>query len=205
MLLVKLTLAAIFVAVLIFCTGCNNQPKHPNQINVFDGASYDSLTAAHAALASLRSSISTTHQQYIAPFNQAAESYSTAFAAYGVYRTIQADQTPLTLAIANLTVSIVSLENTFQNDMNASPAEVQRVRVQATQIRSRVRSQITVSDILTELEIAASIASTIPATQPYSGLAALVIKMTQQSLAALSASSGQAIDLSTIQPLPPIQ
>jgi ABC-type Fe3+-siderophore transport system permease subunit len=205
MLLLKLTLAAIFVAVLIFCTGCNNQPKHPNQINTFDGASYDSLTAAHAALASLRTSISTTHRGYIAPFNEAASAYSTAFTAYSVYRTNQAGDTPVTVAIANLTVSIVALENTFQSDMKASPAQVQQVRMQAAKVRARVRSQITVSDILTELEIAASIASTIPATQPYSGLAAIVIKMTQQSLAALGANSGQAIDLSTIQPLAPIQ
>ena len=205
MLFLKLTLAAIFVAVLIFCTGCNNQPKHPNQLNAFDGASYDSLTATHAALASLRSSISTTHRQYITPFNQAADSYSTAFAVYGVYRTTQSDQTPVTLAIANLTVSIVSLENTFQSDMKASPADVQHVRMQAARFRTRIRSRITVSDILTELEIAASVASTIPATQPYSGLATLVIKMTEQAVGALNANSGHAIDLSTIQPLPPIQ
>jgi len=169
-------------------------------------AHYDSYqTHPHAALASLRSSVYTTHRQYISLFNQAAESYSTAFYAYGAYRTAQNNQPALTLALANLTVSIVSLENTFQAEMKAPPAEVQRVRTRAAQIRSRVQSRITVSDILTELEIAASIASTIPATQPYSTLAAIVIKMTQDSLAAFTANSGQSIDLSTLQPIFPIQ
>ena len=202
---IKLILAAPVVAILTFGTGCNGPSKHPNQINTFDGASYDSLTAAHAALASLRPSVSTTGGQYVAPFNAAAQSYATAFAAYSVYRTSQNNQQSLTLAIASLTVSIVSLENTFQGGMKASPAEVQRVRTTAAQIRSKIQNRITVSDILTELEIAASVASTIPGTQPYSTLAVIVIKMTQDALAAISASSGQAIDLTTIQPLAPIQ
>ena len=37
------------VALTISTTGCNTQPNHPNQINAFDGASYDELTVAHAA------------------------------------------------------------------------------------------------------------------------------------------------------------
>jgi hypothetical protein len=202
---IKLLLAAPVVAILMYSTGCNGPSKHPNQINTFDGASYDSLTAAHAALASLRPSVSTIDRQYIVPFNEAAQSYATAFAAYSVFRTSQNDQQSLTLAIANLTVSIVSLESTFQGGMKASSAEVQRVRTTAAQVRSRMQNRITVSDVLTELEIAASIASTIPATQPYSTLAAIVIKMTQDALAAISTNSGQPIDLTTIQPITPIQ
>jgi hypothetical protein len=64
---------------------------------------------------------------------------------------------------------------------------------------------MTVSDILTELETAASIAATIPATQPYSGLAAIVIQAAQDALATFTANVGQPIDLTTIQPIAPIQ
>lgn len=201
MLKLKLILAALFVAILIFCTGCNNQPTHPNQINAFDGASYDSLTVAHAALTSLRVSVSTTQQQYTSPFNQAAETYATAYTAYVAYRTAQTNQPALALAIADLTTSMTALENVFQTDMKAAPADVARARTAAVQFRATFGTRITVSEILTELEIAASVAATIPATQPYSTLAEIVIKMAQDSLAAFGANSGQAIDLSTIQPI----
>jgi hypothetical protein len=201
----KFIFAATFVAVLTFCTGCNNQPTHPNQINAFDGASYDSLTVAHAALVSLRSSVSTTQQQYTVPFNEAAQTYTTAYNGYATYRTAQTNEAALVLALSNLTTSITSLESTFQTGMNAAPADIARARQSGLRFRATLGKRITVSDILTELEIAASVASTIPGTQPYSTLAAIVIKMAQDGLAAFSASSGQLIDLSTIQPVALIQ
>jgi hypothetical protein len=58
---------------------------------------------------------------------------------------------------------------------------------------------------LAELEIAAAIAQTVSGTQPYSGLAAIVIKATQQAFAGKSTASGQAIDLAAIQPFATIQ
>jgi hypothetical protein len=204
MLTIKLTLAAILAAILTFCTGCGSQSSHPNQINAFDGASYDSLTVAHAALVSLRTSVSTTEPQYTVPFNDAVQSYAAAYNAYVVYRTAQTNQAALALAIANLTTSITSLESTFQVQMKATPANVAQARMAATRFKSKYASRITVSEILTELEIAASVAATIPVTQPYSTLAEIVIKMAQDSLAAFSANSGQMIDLSKIPPIAPI-
>lgn len=201
MLPLKLSLAATFAAVLTFCTGCDSQPAHPNQINAFDGASYDSLTVAHAALVSLRTAVSTTEPQYVVPFNQAVESYATAYDAYVVYRTAQTNEAALTLAIANLTTSISGLESTFQSEMKVSPAAVAQARSDAAKFRARYGQRITVSEILTELEVAASVASTIPGTEPYSTLAQIVIQMAQDALSAFSASSGQPIDLSTIQPI----
>ena len=199
-------LSAVFpAAILLLFSGCGNQPKHPNQINAFDGTSFDSLTVAHAALASLRSPVATTRPQYIATFNQAAEAYQTAYSAYALYRASQSDQSALTLAISNLTVSVVSLENTLQQDMKPSAANVRRVQADAVRFRAQLGSRITISDILTELETAAAIASTIPATEPYSSMAAIVIKMAQDGLAAYTASSGKPIDLTTIQPISLIQ
>lgn len=204
MLPLKLTPAAIFAAILIFCTGCSNQPSHPNQINAFDGASYDSLTVAHAALVSLRASVSTTQPQYVVPFNEAVQTYATTYNAYVLYRAAQTNESALALAIADLTTCITSLESTFQIDMKAAPADVAEARMAAARFQTKFSNRITVSEILTELEIAASVASAIPVTEPYSSIAAIVIKMAQDSLAAFSANSGQPIDLSTIQPVAPI-
>jgi hypothetical protein len=51
----KLKLAVFLLPLLAFllASGCGSQPPHPNQLNAFDGATYDSLTVAHGALSSL--------------------------------------------------------------------------------------------------------------------------------------------------------
>jgi hypothetical protein len=63
---------------------------------------------------------------------------------------------------------------------------------------------ISVSDVLTELEVAATIAQTIPAASAYANLASMVVDATAQAVAAYNAASGQPIDLTTIQPVPAI-
>jgi hypothetical protein len=204
MLLLKIVLTALLVISVGLFTGCNPQPKHPNQINSFDGASYDTLTLAHAALTSLRPSVATTYPQYKTAFNEAAAAYSAAFEAYSVFRVIPADQGSAALAISNLTTSVVYLENTFQADMQVPPATVQQVRGKAARIRAKAQPQISISDILNELEIAASIAAAVPGTEPYAMIAEMVIKATEQAIAAAESSSGQPIDLSTIAPVAPL-
>lgn len=205
MLTLKLSATALTGVAIMLLTGCNPQPKHPNQINAFDGASYDSLTLAHAALSSLRLTVSTTYPQYTSAFNQAAGSYGTAYSAYALFRTASTNQAQAALAISDLTVSIVALENTIQADIHVNPQTVSKMRVKAARFRAAAAPQISISDILTELEIAASIAATVPGTQPYANLAQIVIKTTQAALAASNASAGQPIDLSTIQPVASIQ
>lgn len=197
---------AIFAATLI-STGCNTQPAHPNQINAFDGASYDSLTLAQGALTSLRVQVSTTYPQYAPEFNQAAAAYSTALNAYSVYRTavIGANQAQLSAAIQSLTVSIVLLENTFEADLHVPPSTVQKIRRKAARLRSGSGANVSAVDILTALEIAASIAAAVPQAQPYAALAAIVIGATDEAVAAESAAAGQPIELSTLQPIAPIQ
>jgi hypothetical protein len=195
-----LSLASVVCVVL--ATGCGTQTPHPNQLNAFDGASYDTLALTHGALTSLRAEVAVSYPKYAPMFNQTAGSYAAAYDAYAVYRSNPKDQAALTVAVANLTVSIVALENSFQSDLQASPALVKSVHDKARTLRARATGQnVTVSDVLTELEIAAAIARAIPATQPYAGIASMVIAATSEALAEESARAGQPIDLSSIQPI----
>jgi hypothetical protein len=194
--------AVFSVACVVLATGCGTQPAHPNQLNTFDGAAYDTLTLAHGALTSLRAQVSVSYPKYTPLFNEAAESYAATYSAYALYRTNPADTAAMTVAISNLTVSILALENSFQTDMQVPPSVVTSIRKKADSFRARAAGQkVTVSDILTELEIAAAIARTIPAASVYAGIASMVIEATSEALAAESASAGQPIDLTTIQPV----
>lgn len=198
-------LSLVSLACLILATGCGTQTPHPNQLNAFDGASFDSLTLAHGALSSLRVQVSTSYPKYIPVFNEAAASYSAAYSAYALYRTNPADSSAMNVAIGNLTVSIVALENTFQTDMQVSPSVVSTIHSKSRTLLERAaRQKITVSDILTDLEIAAAIARSIPAASDYARLASVVIQATSEALAAETAEVGQPIDLTTIQPVPAI-
>jgi hypothetical protein len=196
-------LAAGVVALILFSSGCGAPPSHPGQINVLDGSTYDSLTVAHTALATLRPDIVAKYPIYVAEFNAAAASYNTAFQSYVVFRTAPTtNQAQLTMEIANLTVSVVGIENAFSVGMHATPSVVLSTRNKGHHLQARAQANgISISDILTELEIAASIAATIPATQPYSTIAQLVLEATQKAIAAHTANQSQPIDLQTIQPI----
>src|ERR1700760_793372 len=154
----KLSAAALLGFALIAFTGCVTQPKHPNQLSAFDGESYDSLTVAHSALASLRASVSGSYPKYTTAFNQAAAAYGIAYDAYAAYRTAPAGSAAVTVAIGNLTVAIVSLEETFQTDLHVTPQTVMKSRSKVMRLKAAAQQHITISDILTELEIAATIA-----------------------------------------------
>ena len=71
-------------------------------------------------------------------------------------------------------------------------------------MKIRATARVSISDIFTELQIAAAIAQTIPPAAPYAILAQLVIDATRQALAAQTAAASQPIDLSTISPVPAI-
>jgi hypothetical protein len=201
----KFSLFGVATLAIVLTVACYTQPQHPNQLNAFDGATYNSLTLAHAALTSFRIQISTELPQYVPVFNEAAAAYETAFNTYASFRLQPNSQAGIAVDIANLTVSIVNLENVFAHDMHASSQTVARIRHRASHLRARAGKNVTVSDILTELEIAASVAETIPAAQPYAQIAAVVIDATSQALAAENATAGQPIDLTTIEPVSPIQ
>lgn len=201
----KLSLAGIVIVPIIFSTGCNTQPYHPNQVNAFDGATYNSLTLAHAALTSLRAEVSGAFPQHKPIFNEAAAGYAAAFQAYTVFRSQPEGKAALSQALTQLTVDIISLENAFAADLHSNPETTVAIRRRASRVRAQFGRNVTVSDILTELKIAAAIAETIPAAQPYSALASIVINATNQALSAENATAGQPIDLNAIQPVPLVQ
>ncbi len=194
-------------AAFLTMTGCKTQPDHPNQVNTFDGGTYDTLTLAHGALESLRVQVQGTYPQYAATFNQAAAAYSTAFDAYSLYRSAATatSQAQVSVEIGNLAVSLVVLENAFEADLHVSTATDAAIRAKAGRIRAAAGTDVSVADILTELEIAAAIAESIPQAKPYAALAAMVIAATNEALSSEAAQAGQPIDLSTIQPLATIQ
>ncbi|MBV8811306.1 MAG: hypothetical protein JO033_21770 [Acidobacteriaceae bacterium] len=196
--------AAVLALALVLGTGCNTQPAHPNQINAFDGATYDSLILAHAALTSLRSEVITSYRKYTPEFNQAVAAYAAAYSAYALFRTQSGAEGSVTVEIDNLVVAVVALESAFEADMHLSPQTIANIRGRASVIRARAGKNVTASDILTELEVAAAIAETVPAAQPYAKLAALVIAATSDALAAEKSSTGQPITLDSIQPVPVI-
>lgn len=203
----KVAASALAIAAALTFSGCHSQPSHPNQINTFDSATYDSLTLAHGALSSLRVQIASNYPKYASQFNEAAAAYATAFNAYSVYRTIasSSNQAQVNVALQSLTLSIVVLENAFESDLHVSTGISSQIRARAERIRAAAGSNASVADILTELEIAAAIAEAIPQAQPYAALAAVVIAATDAALNAEQASAGQRIDLSTIQPIAPVQ
>ena len=78
-------LALVFLA---SCATTNTIPSHPNQINTFDGAMYDSLMTVQGALNQAKVEIAkASNQQYKAQLNQAIGAYNTAIAAYKLYHT----------------------------------------------------------------------------------------------------------------------
>jgi hypothetical protein len=201
----KWAAVALPVLGILFAGGCGTQTSHPNQINSFDGATYDGLLLAHGALTSLQANVETSYPKYAPIFNQASAAYGSTYAAYAAFRIQPASQAYVAVELGNLTVAVVALENAFQSDMQASPADVARIRAHAKRVRaSATQAGVTVSDILTELEIAAAVARTIPQTGPYAALAEMVIESTSAALATEIAASGQPIDLTLIQPIPAI-
>lgn len=193
---------AVAAALILSAVGCKST-SHPNQINQFDGASFDSLVAAHSALETLRVQVVSKYPKYKGDFNIAAAAYNTARDTYATFRQAPAqNQAQVAAEIGNVTVSLVALENSIQQDLHVSPDAVAKARANALKQRQRLYrtypSAINVTDILTDLEIAASVAQAVPVAAPYAALASLVIEATSEAIASLSAQSGQPIDLSAI-------
>lgn len=200
-----LAFGLLAIAITLIATGCNQPSKHPNQINDFDGATYDSLTVAHGALTALGTQISTNYKQYAPQFNEAAATYSTAFTVYSQFRTDVNSQATAADAVGVLTVSIIALETSIQKELH-TPAEVAKnARHKAAAMRARAAQRsISISGVLAELEIASAVAQAVPAASPYASLASMVIEATSQALAAYNAAAGQPINLAAIQPVPAI-
>ncbi|HZQ56042.1 MAG TPA: hypothetical protein VFB14_27870 [Bryobacteraceae bacterium] len=73
--------------------------------------------------------------------------------------------------------------------MQVSPQAVQHIQAKSERYPGPCRLERQ-SDILTDLEVAAAVAQTIPAAAPYAALGSVVIAGTQQAVAAETAVSG---------------
>jgi hypothetical protein len=198
------TAAASLLLATFMTTGCHLQSPHPNQVNTFDGAAYDTMMLAHGALISLRVSIAADFPHYVPEFNKAVEAYNAAVVIYSAYRSSSDIEPSLSAALGNLAVGITSLESALVSDLRVDDEHAADVRKAAQKIRARANVHITVADVLTELEIAASLAATIPSSEAYAALAKAVINATGAALIAEQAGAGKPIRLDAIAAITPI-
>jgi hypothetical protein len=198
------TAATSLLLAISITTGCHVQSTHPNQINTFDGAAYDTMTLAHGALTSLRVSIATDFPSYVPEFNKAAETYNAAIVIYSAYRNSQDTELSLSTVLGNLAVSITGLESVLVSDLHVDAKHSAQVRKAAQKIRARANVHITVADVLTELEIAASLAAAVPSTEGYATLAKAIVSATEAALNAEQAVADKPIQLDTIAAITPI-
>lgn len=197
------------VASLLFATlmttGCHVQSSHPNQINTFDGAAYDTMLLTHGALTALRTSISTDFPQYFREFNQAADTYNAAVVIYSAYRSSSEVEPSVSAALGNLAVSITVLEGALVSDLQVDAQHSAQVRKTAGRIRARANAHMTIADVLAELEIAASLAAVVPATEEYATLAKVIIGATGAALVAEQTEADKPIRLDAIAAITLIQ
>jgi hypothetical protein len=198
------TAVASLLLVAFITTGCHVQPQHPNQQNTFDGAAFDTLTLAHGALLSLRASISADFPSYTPEFNTAVETYNAALAIYSAYRNRTEAETSVSAALGQLTVDFVSLEGQLIAELPVNQQHAAAIRKTAQKIRDHAGANVTVADILTELEIAAALASGVPGGTAYAELAKAVITVTGTALAEEQAGADQPINLDSIAAIQPL-
>ncbi|MBV9222499.1 MAG: hypothetical protein JOZ45_22440 [Acidobacteriaceae bacterium] len=199
------TAAASLLLATFTTTGCHVQSPHPNQINTFDGAAYDTMILAHGALTALRASIATDFPHYAPEFNKAVDTYNAAVVMYSAYRSSSEVEPSVSNALGNLAVSITALEGALVSDLHVDAQRSAQVRKAAQKIRARANAHITIADVLAELEIAASIAAAVPATEGYATLAKVIIDATGAALVAEQAEAGKPIRLDAIAAITPIQ
>ena len=198
------TAAASLLFATFMTTGCHVQSSHSNQINAFDGAAFDTMALAHGALTSLRASMITDFPQYAPEFNAAIEAYNTAVVIYATYRNSAGNESSVSAALGNLTVGITSLETVLVSDLHVDAKHSAQVRKAAQRIRARANANVTIADILTELEIAESLAALVPSTEAYATLAKMVVNATEAALAAEQSFADKPIQLADIAAITPI-
>lgn len=196
----------VALAGILFTVGCGSS-VHPNQINPFDGDTYDTLTTARAALVATKSRVQAQYPKYVVLTNTAIASYNTAYASYVTFRQAPAaSDIQLASQIGLVTAAVIELESQLQADLKPSAEAIQKANAKYASLKDQypahtIAAHISLASILTELEIAAAVAQSIPIASPYAQLAQLVIEATSQAVAAVQASSGKPIDLSLIGPV----
>lgn len=195
--------ASLFLAVFTM-TGCRVQLSHPNQVNTFDGAAYDTMVLAHGALTALRANIVKNYPQYAPVFNTAVEAYNATAIVYSNYRNSAGDEPSVSVALGNLTVGITTLESALVHDLHVDAQHTAQIRAKAQKIRARASAHLTTADIFTQLEIAASIAALVPTVGQYATLAQIILDATQAAITAEQATADQPIRMDAIAAIAPI-
>lgn len=184
-----------------FLTGCGQPNVHANAINAFDGTTYDTLTATGAVLGPLKTQVQTSYPKYAMVFNDAASAYNTSVQLYGMFRTNPNTETQAKVSSEMLIVTqaIVALESQIQADLHPAPADVAAARAHVEHAKAKysakAKANVSLVDILTELELAATVAQAIPGASPYAALAQIVIEATKTAVNAVEASNGTRIDV----------
>lgn len=190
-------MAAGLAAVTVFTSGCSPQPNHPNQLNRFDGAAFDSLVLAHGSLVSLRTSVQDRYPNLAPAFNKTADAYRMAVAAYTAYRVTGATELTLSNSLHKLTFALVALEGQLE-------ANLHRTEIQNTASRLEGQASYIPSDLFSVLQLAASIASFVPATQGEAEAAGALLAAAHQALSEWRTVSKAPINLDWLSPVEPI-
>ena len=197
--------ATALVACALLFTGCSPQPNHPNQLNRFDGAAYDSLVLAHGSLASLRTSVAERYPSLTPKFNNVADAYRAAVTAYSLYRSNASMEFTASTALHNLTLSLILLEGEIEATLRhgSGPAALTAAAASTSNSPANASSQPAYppSELMTVLEFAAAIAGAIPETQHEADAAQTILAATRQALTEWKASSSAPIDLDLLPPI----
>ena len=196
---INLSISAAVLAVATLMTGgCTPQSNHPNQLNRFDGAAYDSLVLAHGSLVSLRTTVQEQYPALAPSFNKVAEAYQTAVAAYSIYRNTGATDLTMSTALHNLTLALVLLEGELEADLH-------RTEFRSASAKIGAQSGYAPSELLTALQLAATIASIIPQTAAEARAAEAILAATRQALTEWRAVANTPINLAWLTPIEPIE
>lgn len=107
----KAILFPFAILLLLISIGCASLTPHPNQINAFDGATYDILITVQASIAQAKTLIN-QFPQFTSELNKAIASYNTAIADYKLYHEAAASaptQTTLQTQITSLVTAVSQL------------------------------------------------------------------------------------------------
>jgi hypothetical protein len=198
---------AVSIPAMALLLGCPSE-QHPNQIDAFDGKTYDTLLIAHEALGALRPTVVSHTGDFAASYNASVSAYSDAFDVYSRYRqSPMSGQQPLVLLISSLASSVAALEDKLTRPLPVPAPQRQRITAQYRVAGTADVQQISAAtwgSILDALTLAAEISATVPQSSEYGKLAEQIIAATRFATTAAQQNRGEPIDLARITPLEPI-
>ena len=207
--------ALLSVGLLLLTTSCRTPvattpttPTYSNQINQLDADTYTTLLASRAALIQFAPLLTTQYPQFRGVYDQAVTSYNTVEASYALFRTspTASNSALISAEMTALTSAIINLESQFQVSTGTKAAADKLRNKQSLKAHAVINTStnISLTTILQELQIAASVAAAIPGASPWAQLAVAIIGALQTATATIQAQAGQPIDLTQVAPLPVI-